>query len=54
MPAVLVELGFVTNKEDAVLLTSADGLKKLSDAIYNGLRNFITRFEQSGGFIALQ
>jgi N-acetylmuramoyl-L-alanine amidase len=54
MPAVLVELGFVTNKEDAVLLTSPDGLKKFSDAIYSGLRVFITKFEQSGGFIALQ
>jgi N-acetylmuramoyl-L-alanine amidase len=54
MPAVLVELGFVTNREDALLMTDPAGLKKFSDAIYTGLENFITRFERSGGFIALK
>jgi N-acetylmuramoyl-L-alanine amidase len=54
MPAVLVELGFVTNREDAILLSDPGGLKKLSDAIYSGLGDFITKFEQSGGFIALK
>jgi N-acetylmuramoyl-L-alanine amidase len=54
MPAVLVELGFVTNSEDAAMLSNPGGLKQLSEAIYNGLRDFITKFEQSGGFIALK
>jgi N-acetylmuramoyl-L-alanine amidase len=54
MPAVLVELGFVSNREDAIMLSDAGSLKQLSDAIYSGLRDFITRFEQSGGFIALK
>jgi N-acetylmuramoyl-L-alanine amidase len=54
MPAVLVELGFVTNREDAILLSDPAGLKKFSDAIYTGLKDFITRFERSGGFIALK
>jgi N-acetylmuramoyl-L-alanine amidase len=54
MPAVLVELGFVTNREDAIMMSSSSGQKKLSDAIYSGLKDFITRFEQSGGFIALK
>jgi N-acetylmuramoyl-L-alanine amidase len=54
MPAVLVELGFVTNREDAILLSDTEGLKKFSGAIYTGLKDFITRFERSGGFIALK
>jgi N-acetylmuramoyl-L-alanine amidase len=54
MPAVLVELGFVTNREDAILLSDPAGLKKFSDAIYTGLEDFISRFERSGGFIALK
>jgi N-acetylmuramoyl-L-alanine amidase len=54
MPAVLVELGFVTNREDAIMLSDPAGLKKFSDAIYTGLQDFITRFERSGGFIAMK
>jgi N-acetylmuramoyl-L-alanine amidase len=54
MPAVLVELGFVSNREDAIMLSDPTGLKNLSDAIYTGLRDFINRFERSGGFIALK
>jgi N-acetylmuramoyl-L-alanine amidase len=45
MPAVLVELGFVSNKNDAILMTSDDGLQKLTTALYNGIRNFIGIFE---------
>lgn len=50
MPSVLVELGFLTNSEDAQLLNSASYLKKLSEALYKGIIDFITTFEQSGGF----
>jgi len=45
MPAVLVELGFVSNKNDAVLMTSDEGLQKLTAALYNGIKNFIGIFE---------
>jgi N-acetylmuramoyl-L-alanine amidase len=45
MPAVLVELGFVSNKNDAVLMTSDEGLQKLTSALYNGVKNFIGIFE---------
>jgi N-acetylmuramoyl-L-alanine amidase len=41
MPAVLVELGFVSNHSDAVLMTSDEGLQKLTGALYNGIKNFI-------------
>ena len=52
MPAVLVELGFVSNKDDAVLMTTDEHLRKLVTAVYNGIADFITVFEYSGGFIA--
>jgi N-acetylmuramoyl-L-alanine amidase len=52
MPAVLVELGFVSNKDDAVLMTTDEHLRKMVDAVYKGIADFITVFERSGGFIA--
>jgi N-acetylmuramoyl-L-alanine amidase len=52
MPAVLVELGFVSNKDDAFLMTTDEHLRKLVEAVYNGVADFITVFERSGGFIA--
>jgi len=46
MPAVLVELGFVSNSQDAVLMTSDEGLQKLTGSLYNGITNFIGIFER--------
>jgi N-acetylmuramoyl-L-alanine amidase len=51
MPSVLVELGFVTNPADAEILNSTESLKKLTEAIYKGIIDFVTSFESSGGFI---
>jgi N-acetylmuramoyl-L-alanine amidase len=50
MPSVLVELGFVSNEKDAELMTSGSGQKLFADAIYNGIVEFVERFEKSGGF----
>jgi N-acetylmuramoyl-L-alanine amidase len=52
MPSVLIELGFVTNQDDAVLLSDKSYLRNLSDAIYSGIKDFVTEFEKSGGFTA--
>jgi len=46
MPAVLVELGFVSNRQDASLMTSEDGLQKFTSSLYNGITNFIGIFER--------
>jgi len=46
MPAVLVELGFVSNRQDALLMTSQDGLQKMTTSLYNGITNFIGIFER--------
>jgi N-acetylmuramoyl-L-alanine amidase len=53
MPSVLVELGFVTNEEDARLMTHEVHLKRFSESIYNGIMDFITMFERSGGFTTI-
>ncbi|MGI5057992.1 N-acetylmuramoyl-L-alanine amidase [Treponema pectinovorum] len=50
MPAVLVELGFLTNKNEGLLLKDESYLQKLSLGIYNGLSAFVTHFERSRGF----
>jgi N-acetylmuramoyl-L-alanine amidase len=52
MPAVLVELGFVSNPADALLMTSEEGLRKLAEALYKGIIEFVGVFERSGGFTA--
>jgi N-acetylmuramoyl-L-alanine amidase len=54
MPSVLVELGFVTNEEDALLLSDDAYLKRLSEALYKGITDFVILFERSGGFTLLQ
>jgi N-acetylmuramoyl-L-alanine amidase len=54
MPSVLVELGFVTNEEDARFMSDETYLKNFSEALYKGITDFITLFERSGGFTALQ
>ncbi|HAK46070.1 MAG TPA: N-acetylmuramoyl-L-alanine amidase, partial [Spirochaeta sp.] len=50
MPSVLIELGFVTNQEEAVLLSSSSYLKKLSKGIYNGIVEFINDYELTRGY----
>jgi N-acetylmuramoyl-L-alanine amidase len=46
MPAVLVELGFVSNQQDALFMTGEEGLLKFTDSLYNGISNFIGIFER--------
>ena len=53
MPAVLVELGFLTNESEAKNLNDNSYLQKLSLGIYNGLAAFVTNFELSRGFTGL-
>lgn len=50
MPSVLVETGFLSNEQEAALLSDDEYLKKMSLGIYNGLGAFITHFERSRGF----
>lgn len=50
MPAVLIELGFLTNEAEAKNLNDNSYLQKLSLGIFNGLTAFVTHFERSRGF----
>jgi N-acetylmuramoyl-L-alanine amidase len=52
MPSVLVELGFLTNYDEAQNLSSTVYLQKAAIGIYNGISDFITHFEHSRGFTA--
>ncbi|MDR0551204.1 MAG: N-acetylmuramoyl-L-alanine amidase [Spirochaetaceae bacterium] len=45
MPSVLIELGFVTNADDALLLSDDAYLQKISLSIYNGIVDFVSKFE---------
>jgi N-acetylmuramoyl-L-alanine amidase len=50
MPSVLIELGFVTNPEEASRLATTAYLHALALGIYNGLNVFIRNFENSKPF----
>jgi N-acetylmuramoyl-L-alanine amidase len=54
MPAILVELPFVTNQQDADIMADDAFLKKFAEAIYKGITDFVGAFERSGGFTAIQ
>ncbi|MEP7219691.1 MAG: N-acetylmuramoyl-L-alanine amidase [Bacteroidota bacterium] len=40
MPAVLVEIGYISNEEDVKVLSSAKGQKKIAHAIFQGIRSY--------------
>lgn len=45
MPSILIEIGFVTNYEEFLLLRDDAYLNKLSEGIYNGIKTFIQYVE---------
>ncbi len=49
MPSVLVEMGFVTNEAEARLLADPAHLRSISNAVYNGIVDFIGYFESRKG-----
>jgi N-acetylmuramoyl-L-alanine amidase len=48
MPAVLVEVGFVSNEEEAARLSDEAYLKEVANGLYSGILAFISRFEREG------
>ncbi len=54
MPSILVELGFISNTEEAKLLSDQDYLQKCASGIYNGITVFISHFEGSRGFTSIK
>ncbi len=47
MPAVLLEMGYLTNQRDHRLLKSDNGRKQLAHAIYNGILDFKRQYENN-------
>ena len=43
MPAVLVEIGFITNASDASFIASKDGQRRIAQGIARAVREFLTR-----------
>ena len=50
MPSVLLELGFISNRDEAFQLQKDSYLKKLALGVYNGICAFIDQFESTKGF----
>lgn len=50
MPAVLIEVGFLSNEKEAGNLADNAYLQKMALGIYNGMSAFVTHFERSRGF----
>jgi len=43
MPSILIETGFLTNSKEALFLNSKLGQQKFSEAIYNGIINYMNQ-----------
>jgi N-acetylmuramoyl-L-alanine amidase len=50
MPAVLVELGFLTNRHEARYLASANGQDLLASAIFRSIREYKEQYERGFRF----
>jgi N-acetylmuramoyl-L-alanine amidase len=45
MASILIESGFISNREETALLRRPEYLKRINDGIYNGIVNFVDFFE---------
>jgi N-acetylmuramoyl-L-alanine amidase len=48
MPAVLVEVGYVSNPAEGARLADDAYLRRIAEGLYAGIRSFVARFERSG------
>jgi N-acetylmuramoyl-L-alanine amidase len=46
MPSILIEMGFITNPDEGGKLAGEGYLRRIGDAIYNGIVDFIEHFER--------
>ena len=51
MPSTLIEIGFITNEEDAKFMNTKETRIKMVKATANGIKKFIKEFEDTKGFI---
>ncbi|MBN8218190.1 MAG: N-acetylmuramoyl-L-alanine amidase, partial [Spirochaetes bacterium] len=50
MPSILIECGFLSNKADMEYLSEEAKMRRLADAIAEGLAQYVKDFNQTGGF----
>jgi len=47
MPNVLVELGYLSNREEEQLLRTENGQDRIADALFRGVKDYKTKYEKS-------
>lgn len=50
MPSVLIEVGFVSSKEDLIYLNEDEKMNTMADAVAKGIEQYVRDFNQSRGF----
>jgi N-acetylmuramoyl-L-alanine amidase len=50
MPSILIEIGFISNKEEEEYLISEEGQREIVRNIFNAIRKYKERLEQKKGF----
>ncbi len=51
MPSVLIEIGFITNTDDAKFMNTKETRLKMVKASAKGIKKYIELFEKTEGFI---
>jgi N-acetylmuramoyl-L-alanine amidase len=46
MPSVLIETGFISNKDDAKFLRSKKGQQQLAESIFNAIKTYRSYYEK--------
>ena len=52
MPSILIELGYISNKEDEAFLKSANGQSSMANSIYRAFSNYKADYDKKSGLIA--
>lgn len=54
MPSILVELGYISNRNEEELLNSKSGQQKLANAIYNAFSQFKRNYDKRQGIVSIE
>ncbi|MEN2998725.1 MAG: N-acetylmuramoyl-L-alanine amidase [Brevinematia bacterium] len=54
IPSVLIEVGYISNPEDAKLITSENHIREISRRLSEGIVEFINEYNRTRGFVLLR